>query len=467
MKKIILSIIMILSFITIGINCYATTDLIPLQESENYKGMQIIPKDNKNDSLLMNISLELVNGNQCNVELNCNVDEIYFIVVKPYLKTKENVNNLLTPVNDRNISYLINNYDYEIDNNNLIVNNAFNYFCSLKGTNLSNNQLKISDNRNCIFLNNELEEPYKYTLNIIIYIPKVENDTSCIFSFDVIENYVFKTLFNYNWIYQYNGIYSYYNCNSFSMPKVIINNHNGYNCELSSCGVLQGSGNLLDLQPTLSTYQMSSNTFYSMFQMNYLYAFLTNSDNKSFSSVSNGFVDLYAFGNTGQYTSILNSNIDIFQYDDLNSSLSTNYFDVNFNYFVYFYTFISNNYNGGSMTLNNLLINNDSTKQCYSYFKANNDYYQQDVGQTNNTDLASDLGITYINCDWWNLKGQLNNLIYYIITGLPFLNNLYSLCLNIFSIGKIGFNFFTWSIPLASLLCFIIAIRIVFDKMMK
>lgn len=86
---------------------------------------------------------------------------------------------------------------------------------------------------------------------------------------------------------------------------------------------------------------------------------------------------------------------------------------------------------------------------------------------TNNDDLANALGLHYNSCKWWDLKGQLQNFFYYLITGLPFLNNLYKFLNQIFGISKIGFNLISFSVPLLSLISFVLLVYIVFNKLLK
>ena len=153
--------------------------------------------------------------------------------------------------------------------------------------------------------NQQIYNNYKYTLNTIIYIPNVNENTYLSLNCSTTNNYIYGSLTNYLWLYSYEGIYSYYNCNGFSYPYNIISNTNGYGGVLRSSYILQGSGNILDLQPTLSTFPYTTSVYYSMYNLNYLYGYLTTSDNKSFSNNIDGYVDLYYFGNNGNYSGLM------------------------------------------------------------------------------------------------------------------------------------------------------------------
>lgn len=86
---------------------------------------------------------------------------------------------------------------------------------------------------------------------------------------------------------------------------------------------------------------------------------------------------------------------------------------------------------------------------------------------SSNNELANDLGLYKISCNWYDLKGQLNNLFYYLITGLPFLNDLYLLLNQITVLSKVALSTITFSSYLIGFLGFILCINIVFRKLLK
>lgn len=472
LKKILISLFLcFICLFGVGIKCFGAS-VDNLQSSPNYKGMSIIPKGKTCDNVLVALTINCSSNSNTAISMTMNLSEdseMIMLAFMPKLYNKNSVQNVYSFYNDflylgyknktySNIEYgsvemgtLGGLYQYVVDFKDI---SRTDFFFTLPSRYILNNTS----------LNNLYTDKYCFT---ILFYFKSFSTTDYLYFYNDSANIFNEYTLSINYIYNYDSIYSYYNVNSLSIPYDFYANYYDFdNINLTSVSCLMSSNSFLDLKPCFPTLRASTNEFYGMWQFNYMYAYLMPESytNKSFSDVSNGLVDLYVFN--GSSNKLQDYSTGVYVVDNDNTAISSDYFDINFKYFAY-----QVNYNGYFSGLNfaetpdfnpfNVYLNNEC------FFKNNSGYYYNDVGSTDNTDLTNDLGISYITCDWWNLKGQLNNLFYYLITGLPFLNKFYTISKNAFGIVKVGFNFFTWSIPLTTFIGFIISIKILFNRFLE
>ncbi len=470
-KKIIIVLICVLCpILFFGITAKCET-LNNLADSPNYKGMSIIPKGTKCNDLLYVATINCSDNSNPSVAFSLTLTENTTCEIGFISPTNRKKNGITIFSSYYTFNYLLNNNRYvynDIDKQSIDIP-YFTYNASknsVKFSNICETDFFMSLSSTFLYKDTSLDTSLhnsQYVFCLVIRISNINSDTYFDIYNDGTHNWDEVSL-SINFIYNFNYIYSYYAVNSMVFPYDFYKQ--GYlNCNLQSVAVMQSSTSFYDLTPSMPYLRTSTTQFYGAFMGNIIYDYYLAESytDKGFSSVSNGYIDLYMYGVNGQYN-LDNYTNGIYFVPDNSLFVSGDYFNINFKYFAY----------QVSYNLPNVYSFNIDTKGDYKrylnnecYYNNNTGYYYNDVGSTDNTDLINDLGIHYINCDWWNLKGQLNNLFYYLITGLPFLNNVYSLCLNAFGIVKTGFNFFTWSVPLTCFLGFIISIKILFNKMLE
>ncbi len=275
-----------------------------------------------------------------------------------------------------------------------------------------------------------------------------------------------------NYIFNYSNAYSSFIANQiefysdflFDNTKVITSNLDYYGYGFfQSCydlRTLNLSGCIFDTE-TLACYPtFSQNMLYyvippefptSKFSnyIDYSSIELTNSfDYKAYTSNSFPYdqsTGLFKNINTSSYNGHLPNNYYSFGFSRLLNyhSLNTGYFLSNFSTIKFDTINAAAFYDTG--------LENNSTIDNFS----------------SNNELANDLGLYKISCNWYDLKGQLNNLFYYLITGLPFLNDLYLLLNQITVLSKVALSTITFSSYLIGFLGFILCINIVFRKLLK
>ena len=343
-----------------------------------------------------------------------------------------------------------------------------------------------------IILNSNYNTTYKYHLYLYFSENNIKNIKNYYFNlgfydFDIndylnafLNNFVFNfrsktkpnVLITESFIYSYDTSYSAFIANQVYYYKDFlfdINTLKKRNLNKYGYGFFQSCFDLKKLNISGGVFDVDTTSIYPTFSNNMLYYVIPPkfpnskfSDNIDFSSIEL----LYSF-DYANYSALNIQNEKITglfkNYDSLPNSeyIHSNFYSFGFSRCL-FYT-NDNVFNLGSY----LGINKFTNINANAFYNSGIDSNSTINNWDSNAELANDLGLYKINCHWYDLKGQLNNLFYYLVTGLPFLNDLYLLLNQIFVLSKAALSTITFSSYLIGFLGFILCINIVFRKLLK
>lgn len=515
-KKIVFSLMLILTFIfTMNINTNASSnwDLKAKSESPNNLGFLVSPMGENNYTILnyhFNFSSSLDSTSFFHFDYDTYFYEEYieyydyapmyldFYFVFSYTQYK-NVNGFSFRTNNYTLdlenletrAYLIENYGYNdvYFNSTRLINNRLYHF---KGY---FNRLIFNYLQSSFYNKNELD--FYLILNYDNYNNMKNFDNSKfnnLYAINYLQMYVSNgwTKFSccYNYIYSYDNVFNCFNPNlvlydnkDFYFNELDINEEDWYcpPAKYYGYGFKMGTFPLKNITLSPCFYDEDADTIYPTFTNNSLFYLLPNQFTTKFSD-SIDFTQIECLG-PFDYRNFNQTNIS----NDKKNGLWKNYSTINNgeNFNSNFYWFSSQKMymvHGGTATggisltwhITPTFFGWGPTSNQHFYKNSCNAFFSTDIENnavidlnTNNDELAKSLNLYYKSCHWWDLKGQLNNLFYYIITGLPFLNNLYLFLNNIFGISKIGFSLISFSVPLLSLVSFVLLVYVVFNKMLK
>lgn len=518
MKKIIFSILFIFSFLCIfSVNNYAYSwDLKPINEVQLDYGFNVSPTG-KNNGFLYDCNVYMKeNQTAYGFYMALSTDYYYDFyifamqdqqVVYEIEDDESNTTNYTFYTTRKTLKSIINtSYNFDLinydENNPTNLTNAWHFYGMLNPDNQSETFLNFRY-PNLLNLNNYhiyiyIEQSNYNRINNYIYNNLDNDDFSNYYRNNIIDSYcndMFETiqiefnnysnmdyvLMTQTYIFDYETPYTSFIANGvryydkFLFDMDYLSNYDTY---MYGYGFFQSCFSLNDLYLSGSIYDIDNEAIYPTYSQNMLYYVIPYEfPNYTFTQglPYNSCELLYSFDYRRLYSDYIEQ--------DLDTGLAKTYTSLNYS------DYIQNNFYSFGFSRCILYKIDANNNEDWSYFfpinmaqtstvpfiKINAQaFYVSDIyngtsldNSTNNDDLANALGLHYNSCKWWDLKGQLQNLFYYLITGLPFLNNLYKFLNQIFGISKIGFNLISFSVPLLSLVSFVLLVYIVFNKLLK